>query len=30
MVDVEGDTFACDDMRRSKDNRMIFGYYPVN
>lgn len=25
----EGATFACDDMRKSKDNRMIFGYYPA-
>lgn len=30
MFYAEGETFACDDMRRTKDNRMIFGYYPVN
>ena len=30
MFDAEGDTYACDEMRRSKDNRMIFGYFPVN
>jgi hypothetical protein len=25
---VEGEAYACDEMRRNKDNRMIFGYFP--